>query len=686
MQSHETDHQKQGGQEGGEKQQQEAASLDAEGGDPPPRMVPDAPSGGATRQEVRAADTRGRSLGNFLLTHYTFALESDPIHAGSPEVSAPGLPSGKKYKKSFLGSPYGIKMQGTGLADDGQYIRYQGNNSYAYGVGGAAGAPVAWKTVAVDPSVIKLGTHLEIETYQSKGTFQAKDTGGAIKGKHIDVFAGAIPIKQAYALGTKHSEVFLVNGSGGGGKQADDDQQGGGQQGGGQHDGGQHGGGQQGGGQQGGQQGGKDHYTAGPSLADVRAGKAAIKRGMKGPSVTFVQEKVHAAADGMFGPLTEAAVKKYQTAHHLTADGEVGIHTITAMEGHTKPTQGSGNGNGKDPGGTADPEHDLPAASGSDPVAIARRYVTHPPTPSIKLKGKLPHFTAAGGETNDCADFVSSVLETAGRISGHHINVKEFERSLKAQGWKYVSRQNAKAGDVWMNTSRGHTELVATDGATRLIGSNNDRPGHQVVTEVSGYDGIFLHKHFAETDNGGKGDGDHGGKGGKDDDHGGKGDGGKGGKDDDHGNKGGGNNEAEVRNEVIDKANNHLGARYSWGAQGPSMFDCSGFSWYVLHNDMHLTDKGRTNAEGLSHAPYTTHTNSPQKGDLVFYGGSGNISHVTIALGSGSQTIGASGGGSSTHGQDPNAKVKVTDWNRDRRSKSFGSIDKLIQHKLQGKK
>jgi 3D (Asp-Asp-Asp) domain-containing protein/cell wall-associated NlpC family hydrolase len=686
MQSHENEHQTKGEHEDGERNHEEA-SLDHEGGEPAQRMIPDAPAGGATTREVRAADTRGRSLGNFLLTHYTFALESDPKHKGSPKVSAPGLPKDKKYKKSFLGSPYGIKMQGTGLADDGHYIRYQGNGTYAYGVGGAAGAPVAWKTVAVDPRVIKLGTHIEIEAYKGKGTFEAKDTGGAIKGKHIDVFAGAIPISQAYALGTKHSEVFLVNGGGGGGKQEDDDKQGGGKEGGGKAGGGKEGGGKEGGGKtgggkaSGGKDGDHDGYVDAPSLADVRAGRGVIKKGMEGPAVIFVQKHVHAAADGEFGPLTEAAVKKYQGAHHLEVDGVVGPHTMAALDGH-KQDGGGKEGGGK--GGGKDHDDDVPHANGSDPVAIARKYVTHPPTPSIKLKGKLPHFTAAGGETNDCADFVSSVLETAGRISGHHINVKEFERSLKAQGWKYVSRQNAKAGDVWMNTSRGHTELVATDGATRLIGSNNDRPGHQVVTEVSGYDGIFLHKHFAETDDGGKGDG---GKGGKDDDHGGKGGGkGDGGKDDDKGNKGGGNSEAEIRAEVIDKANNHLGARYSWGAQGPSMFDCSGFSWYVLHNDMHLTDKGRTNAEGLSHAPYTTHTNSPEKGDLVFYGGSGNISHVTIALGSGSQTIGASGGGSHTHGQDPNARVKVTDWNRDRRSKSFGSIDKLIQHKLQGKK
>jgi cell wall-associated NlpC family hydrolase len=138
--------------------------------------------------------------------------------------------------------------------------------------------------------------------------------------------------------------------------------------------------------------------------------------------------------------------------------------------------------------------------------------------------------------------------------------------------------------------------------------------------------------------------------------------------------------EAQVRDQVIAKARTHLGARYSWAAEGPSMFDCSGFAWYVLHTDMHLTSAGRTTAAGLSHAPYTTPTSSPQKGDLVFYA-SGGISHVTIATGNGSETIGAGGGGPRTHGQDPNARVKFTDWNRDRRRKSFGSIRNLINRR-----
>jgi len=493
MQTHENEHEPDKGPEQQQVKEDEVHDLGPEP-DPHAKVAAAAP---AAEHTVQVASARGRSLGNFLLTHYTFALESDPIHAGQPKISAPGLPKDKKYNKSFLGSPYGIKMQGTGLAEDGKYIKYEGNGQYAYGVGGAAGAPVAWKTVAVDPSVIKLGTHLDIATYESKGIFEAKDTGGAIKGKHIDVFAGAVPIKQAYALGTKHSEVFLANSAAepaGGEHEAPPEHTTGAPKTA-SHPAAPHAQHQAG-------------YRPAPSLADARAGKHSIKRGEEGEAVKFVQEKVHADADGLFGPHTDAAVKKFQAAHHLEVDGEVGKHTMAAID--HKTTGGTG--------------------------------------------GTVAH----GGS--------------------------------------------------------GHEAPAPTHGGAAPSGS-----------------------------------------------------------------------EAQIRNEVLAKAESHMGAPYSWAADGPSMFDCSGFAWYVLHSDMHLTTAGRTTAAGLSHSPYTTPTSQPEKGDLVFYAGSSGISHVTVATGSGSQVVGASGGGPSTHGHDPKAKVKFTNWTGDSRHKSFGSIQKLIDHKL-GKK
>jgi len=138
------------------------------------------------------------------------------------------------------------------------------------------------------------------------------------------------------------------------------------------------------------------------------------------------------------------------------------------------------------PGG-AGPMGGAPIAgsgSGAAAVNLGRQFLGRN---AIDIKGQMPHFTAAGGQTNNCADFVSSCLESQGLIKGHHINVKEMEQSLLKQGYKRIPASQAQAGDVWMNSSRGHTELVqgVQNGKLKLIGSNNDRPGHQVISEAT---------------------------------------------------------------------------------------------------------------------------------------------------------------------------------------------------------
>lgn len=49
------------------------------------------------------------------------------------------------------------------------------------------GDPLVWGTVAVDPKVIPLQTHLVIDGYDVE--FVAKDTGGKwVQGKHVDIY------------------------------------------------------------------------------------------------------------------------------------------------------------------------------------------------------------------------------------------------------------------------------------------------------------------------------------------------------------------------------------------------------------------------------------------------------------------------------------------------------------------
>ena len=66
--------------------------------------------------------------------------------------------------------------------------------------------------------------------------------------------------------------------------------------------------------------------------ATVSASKPKVlKRGSRGPTVRAVQRKLGLTADGVFGPATKRAVKRFQRKHSLTADGIVGSATLARM-------------------------------------------------------------------------------------------------------------------------------------------------------------------------------------------------------------------------------------------------------------------------------------------------------------------------------------------------------------------
>ena len=77
------------------------------------------------------------------------------------------------------------------------------------GVAGAKTAsgttPTEGRTIAVDSSVIPLGSRVYIEGY---GVFIAEDTGGAIKDNKIDVFVSSHD--RAYELGVQYANIYLL--------------------------------------------------------------------------------------------------------------------------------------------------------------------------------------------------------------------------------------------------------------------------------------------------------------------------------------------------------------------------------------------------------------------------------------------------------------------------------------------
>lgn len=106
----------------------------------------------AARKKAEEA-SKGRCIGDFKLTFYT----PDPSENGG----------------------YGVTATGKSLSAN------------------------VWKAIAVDPSVIPLGSTVYIE---GLGTFTAEDTGGAIKGNRIDVL---VNYGEADSMGVRYAKVYV---------------------------------------------------------------------------------------------------------------------------------------------------------------------------------------------------------------------------------------------------------------------------------------------------------------------------------------------------------------------------------------------------------------------------------------------------------------------------------------------
>lgn len=56
-----------------------------------------------------------------------------------------------------------------------------------------------------------------------------------------------------------------------------------------------------------------------------------IRKGSRGADVATLQRKLNLVADGVFGPVTEEAVRDFQKSHDLAVDGIVGQKTWAAL-------------------------------------------------------------------------------------------------------------------------------------------------------------------------------------------------------------------------------------------------------------------------------------------------------------------------------------------------------------------
>ena len=84
---------------------------------------------------------------------------------------------------------------------------------------------------------------------------------------------------------------------------------------------------------------------------------------------------------------------------------------------------------------------------------------------------------------------------------------------------------------------------------------------------------------------------------------------------------------------IVKVAARYKGRPYRWGASGPSAFDCSGYTSYVIRKAI-----GRSlphNSAAQSRTVKRVKKSNRQIGDLVFFGGRGSVHHVGIYAGKG---------------------------------------------------
>lgn len=108
-----------------------------------------------------------------------------------PEEHTPGNIEGKKYLGNFTITHYCNCRECCG--------------SWAGGNTASGTVPTAGRTIAVDPSVIPLGTRVIINGQ----VYVAEDTGGAIKGNKIDIYVSSHNLTWAY--GTYSADVYLAD-------------------------------------------------------------------------------------------------------------------------------------------------------------------------------------------------------------------------------------------------------------------------------------------------------------------------------------------------------------------------------------------------------------------------------------------------------------------------------------------
>jgi hypothetical protein len=179
-----------------------------------------------------------------------------------------------------------------------------------------------------------------------------------------------------------------------------------------------------------------------------RAGRS--DRSQRGGGVRALQRKVGVPADGVFGPATEAAVKRWQRRHGLVADGIVGPQTRAAMglgPGPVMKRRGGRSGGGGAPRGRL-----------SRLIAAANRIARKP----YKYGGGHRTYQDSG---YDCSGSISYALHYAGLLRSPLNSTGFMSYGLPGRGEHVTIYANAAHAYMVVDGRRFDTSAIGETGS-----------------------------------------------------------------------------------------------------------------------------------------------------------------------------------------------------------------------------
>ena len=189
--------------------------------------------------------------------------------------------------------------------------------------------------------------------------------------------------------------------------------------------------------------------VVGPQTRRVLFDRAPAKqRFIRAWWVVPVQRALGVPADGLYGPVSRAAVRAYQKRHGLLVDGVVGPQTLGALGIRRAATAGGGGGS---------PSTPQPSSRGARVASIATRYLGVP----YRWGGSSP---TTGF---DCSGFVMFLYRQVGVSLPHNA-------AMQYRHGRAVSRGSLRRGDIVFFNGLGHDGIYLGGGRFIHASSSGD--------------------------------------------------------------------------------------------------------------------------------------------------------------------------------------------------------------------